>query len=58
MSVKYQVYISIEGQDESKVDTLQDDCWSEGEYPLEAFDTLADAEAFVGTCQQLKEMPK
>ncbi len=54
MGVKYRVYIGIEGQDDSKIDTPEDDCWNEGEVGLATFDTLDDAEAFVGTCQALK----
>ena len=55
MAIKYQVYIGIEGQDDSKINTSEDDCWPEDEQvTLATFDKLADAEAFVGTCQALK----
>ncbi len=55
MTVKYQVYIGIEGQDDSKIETSEDDCWLEDEQvTLSTFDNLTDAEAFVGTCQALK----
>ena len=58
MAVKYQVYISIEGQDDSKIDTPEDDCWNENEVVLKTFDNLDEAEAFIGTCQQVaKEKP-
>ena len=54
MGIKYRVYIGIEGQDDSKIETPEDDCWPEEEVTLATFDNLADAEAFVGTCQALK----
>ncbi len=57
MSVEYQAYIGIEGQDESKINTSEDDCWPEDEQVvLRTFDKLEDAEAFVGTCQQIDKL--
>ncbi len=56
MNAKYQVYIGIEGQDESKINTSEDDCWNEEDWSLETFDKLEDAQAFVGSCQQIDKL--
>ena len=49
MSKEYQVYIGIEEQD-------GDDCHDEGTVTLEVFDNLSDAEAHVGSCQQIDKL--
>jgi hypothetical protein len=54
MTVEYTVYCNIQAYDESKVDTLEDDCWYPSqEVELATFATLADAETFMENLPRL-----
>ncbi len=55
MAIKYTVYVSIEATDESLINTSKDDSWHPSlDVDLEVFDTLEEAEAFVGQLQGIR----